>query len=145
MREPISKKERFEVFKRDKFTCQYCGQKSPDVTLQLDHIRPVSKGGKNLHDNLRAACSACNAGKRDSLLDELVVESEEKCMSCDRLASSEDLNKLTEGLAFLTIGENFEFFPICTICLKSHLYSVITQKGYQQGWEAKTGGLGSNG
>jgi 5-methylcytosine-specific restriction endonuclease McrA len=42
-RKSISKKIRFEVFKRDSFTCQYCGSKSPDVTLVIDHIMPVAK------------------------------------------------------------------------------------------------------
>ena len=37
-RKPIGKKMRFEVFKRDKFTCQYCGRKAPDVILEVDHI-----------------------------------------------------------------------------------------------------------
>ncbi|MCK4795228.1 MAG: HNH endonuclease [Desulfobacteraceae bacterium] len=46
-RKAISKKLRFEVFKRDSFTCQYCGRKSPDVLLEIDHIKPVSKEGKN--------------------------------------------------------------------------------------------------
>ena len=41
----IGKKTRFEVFKRDKFTCQYCGQSAPDVLLEVDHIKPRSKGG----------------------------------------------------------------------------------------------------
>jgi 5-methylcytosine-specific restriction endonuclease McrA len=44
-RESISKKLRFEVFKRDSFTCQYCGQKAPDVILEIDHIKPVAKEG----------------------------------------------------------------------------------------------------
>lgn len=64
----ISKKLRFEVFKRDKFTCQYCGQKAPDVILHVDHINPVSKGGGNDILNLITACSSCNGGKSDRLL-----------------------------------------------------------------------------
>ena len=36
-RKSISKKARFEVFKRDSFTCQYCGRTAPDVVLHLDH------------------------------------------------------------------------------------------------------------
>ena len=36
-RKPLSKKIRFEVFKRDAFTCQYCGQMAPDVLLEVDH------------------------------------------------------------------------------------------------------------
>lgn len=45
-REPLSKGIRFEVFKRDNFTCQYCGAKAPDVILEVDHINPVKLGGK---------------------------------------------------------------------------------------------------
>lgn len=65
MREPIRKSVRFEVFKRDSFTCQYCGQKSPDVVLEIDHITPVADGGDNDILNLVTACKACNAGKSD--------------------------------------------------------------------------------
>lgn len=43
----ISKKDRFEILKRDKFTCQYCGNSSPKVLLEIDHLTPVSKGGNN--------------------------------------------------------------------------------------------------
>ena len=62
-RKPLSKKIRFEVFKRDSFTCQYCGQKAPDVILEVDHITPVSKGGKNEILNLITSCFDCNRGK----------------------------------------------------------------------------------
>jgi hypothetical protein len=62
-RKPISKKLRFEVFKRDKFTCQYCGRMSPDVILEVDHIKPVSDGGKNELINLVTSCRDCNRGK----------------------------------------------------------------------------------
>lgn len=59
----ISKKVRFEVFKRDKFTCQYCGRAAPDVLLHADHIEPKSKGGKNTILNLITSCESCNLGK----------------------------------------------------------------------------------
>ena len=62
-RKQVSKRMRFEVFKRDMFTCQYCGKKSPDVVLNADHINPVSKGGKNTITNLITACEDCNSGK----------------------------------------------------------------------------------
>ncbi len=57
---------RFEVFKRDKFTCQYCGKKPPDVTLEVDHIIATSKGGKTTLGNLKTSCFDCNRGKSDS-------------------------------------------------------------------------------
>ena len=64
-RKPIPKTTRFEVFKRDKFTCQYCGASAPDVILEVDHIKPVSKGGGNDLMNLVTACRECNRGKTD--------------------------------------------------------------------------------
>lgn len=74
-RKPIPKKTRFEVFKRDKFTCQYCGAQAPDVILEIDHIKPVSKGGTNSIMNLVTACKACNSGKTNrELSDDTVVK-----------------------------------------------------------------------
>ena len=63
MRKSISKKLRFEVFKRDSFTCQYCGRHAPDVILQCDHIVPVASGGENDILNLVTSCRDCNSGK----------------------------------------------------------------------------------
>jgi hypothetical protein len=62
-RKPISKRLRFEVFKRDSFTCQYCSAKPPKVPLEIDHILPVSKKGSNKIENLITACFDCNRGK----------------------------------------------------------------------------------
>ncbi|WEX18938.1 HNH endonuclease [Pseudomonas sp. G11] len=75
----IGKKQRFEVFKRDSFTCQYCGSKAPDVVLHVDHINPVSKGGENEIINLITSCVACNLGKSDRLLtDKTSIEMQRK-------------------------------------------------------------------
>jgi hypothetical protein len=67
-RVPIKTAVRFEVFKRDSFTCQYCGDKAPDVVLEVDHIVPVAGGGTNEILNLVTACRQCNAGKKDRRL-----------------------------------------------------------------------------
>src|SRR5947207_16012278 len=72
-RKPISKATRFEVFKRDSFTCQYCGRKAPDVLLDVDHIEPLSKGGTDDLLNLIASCKDCNSGKSDKRLSETVI------------------------------------------------------------------------
>lgn len=64
-RKAIPKKVRFEVLKRDKFTCQYCGAQAPDVVLNIDHIKPISKGGTNEISNLITSCFDCNSGKSD--------------------------------------------------------------------------------
>lgn len=68
-RKPISKKLRFEIFKRDGFSCKYCNAKPPNVSLEIDHIVPVSKGGNNSQDNLITACFDCNRGKSAISLD----------------------------------------------------------------------------
>lgn len=63
MRKAISKRTRFEVFKRDRFECQYCGAHPPAVLLHVDHITPVAEGGSGDIDNLVTACEPCNLGK----------------------------------------------------------------------------------
>lgn len=74
-RKSIPKKLRFEVFKRDSFTCQYCGRKAPDVLLHVDHIEPVAKGGTDDLLNLITSCVDCNLGKSDRrLLDSAVLD-----------------------------------------------------------------------
>lgn len=67
-RKTISKKTRFEVFKRDGFVCQYCGAHPPAVILEPDHINPVANGGDNSMDNLITSCFDCNRGKSSNLL-----------------------------------------------------------------------------
>jgi hypothetical protein len=77
-RQAISKTIRFEVFKRDKFKCQYCGASAPQVLLQVDHINPIAKGGTNNILNLITACFECNNGKRDKLLSDFTVITKQK-------------------------------------------------------------------
>ena len=64
----ISKRLRFEIFKIDNFSCRYCGRTPPSVILEIDHIIPVSKGGKDNKENLITACFDCNRGKTNILL-----------------------------------------------------------------------------
>lgn len=59
-------KLRFEVLKRDRFTCRYCGRRAPDVTLEVDHVTPRAAHGSDELENLVAACFDCNRGKRDN-------------------------------------------------------------------------------
>lgn len=65
----ITKKLRFEVFKRDNFTCQYCGKQSPQIVLEIDHIIPRSEGGGDSLENLITSCFECNRGKGKELLE----------------------------------------------------------------------------
>lgn len=63
-------KKRFEVLKRDDFRCQYCWRNGKDVTLEVDHVIPKSKWGKDDLDNLITCCRECNIEKWSSLMDE---------------------------------------------------------------------------
>lgn len=55
---------RFKIKERDSYTCQICGKVMYDeVGLHIDHIHPVSKGGKTVVSNLQVLCSKCNGRK----------------------------------------------------------------------------------
>ena len=55
------KMSRFEIFNRDKYTCQYCGLKTRNLTL--DHVIPRFRGGQHTWENVVSACVACNRHK----------------------------------------------------------------------------------
>lgn len=57
---------RRSIFLRDRFRCQYCGERFPSSELTFDHVVPRSHGGKTTWDNILTACVACNALKRDN-------------------------------------------------------------------------------
>jgi 5-methylcytosine-specific restriction endonuclease McrA len=58
---------RFNVFLRDRFTCQYCRLKRHTSELTFDHMMPRSRGGRTTWTNVTTACSACNLAKGSKL------------------------------------------------------------------------------
>ena len=59
---------RFIVMKRDNFKCKNCGRTpatDSTIILHVDHIKPYSKGGETIRENLQTLCSKCNIGKSD--------------------------------------------------------------------------------
>ena len=88
-RKKLTQTQRFEVFKRDGFKCQYCGRSAPEVILEVDHIIPVAEGGKNDIINLITACKDCNRGKGKRLL------SDTKTLDLQR-QQLEDMNSMRE-------------------------------------------------
>lgn len=93
-RPPVSKKTRFEVFKRDKFTCQYCGAKAPEVVLHADHINPVANGGDSGIMNLVTACADCNGGKGARKLDDRSAIERQRAQIEDLEARREQLEMM---------------------------------------------------
>jgi hypothetical protein len=98
-RQAISRKNRFDVFKRDGFCCSYCGaHPSRDVLLEVDHIRPVADGGGNDIDNLVTACWDCNRGKGARLLSSVPQSLEDKAAeTLEREAQIRAFNAVMEA------------------------------------------------
>ena len=65
---PQAKLSRREIFRRDTFSCQYCGRKTHDLTL--DHVVPRHRGGPHSWENLVSACRSCNHHKGGRTPDE---------------------------------------------------------------------------
>lgn len=63
----VSNKLRFAVYKRDEYRCRYCHRSESWVQLEVDHIIPISKGGKSTIDNLQTLCHDCNVKKGDKI------------------------------------------------------------------------------
>jgi len=51
---------RFNVYARDRNTCQYCGRRCPRTELNLDHVIPRSQGGLSAWENIVCSCHPCN-------------------------------------------------------------------------------------
>lgn len=101
-RKAISKRLRFEVFKRDSFCCQYCGRSAPDVILHVDHINPVANDGDNDLLNLITSCRDCNLGKGAKTLNDqstLARQKEQLKELNERRLQLEMLLQWREGLA----------------------------------------------
>jgi hypothetical protein len=65
---PVNLRVKYLVMQRDQATCQICGKNqrtSPGIVLEVDHIKPLSKGGTSALSNLRVLCKDCNSGKGD--------------------------------------------------------------------------------
>ena len=119
-RKSLSKKVRFEVFKRDAFTCSYCGKSPPEATLEVDHIVPVSGGGSSEIDNLVTACFACNRGKSDRPLElapcsivkkaEIIREREEQLIEYQKVLSERQARLDEEALRIMSVYSDLAMY-----------------------------------
>ena len=66
----VTRAMRYDVLRRDNFHCVRCGRGREDgVKLHVDHIVPVSRGGKSVMSNLQTLCEDCNCGKGNRYLE----------------------------------------------------------------------------
>lgn len=111
-RRAISEKTRFEIFKRDAFTCQYCGVQPPQAILHVDHIIPVASGGGNASENLITACQSCNSGKGARSLSESSIIK----LTTDRAEDAKARAKQLQMIAKAYHEQNNAFDELGQIC-----------------------------
>lgn len=63
----VSNKIRFSIYKRDGYQCRSCGAFGKYANLEIDHIIPISKGGRSTYDNLQTLCHKCNKEKSNNI------------------------------------------------------------------------------
>lgn len=134
----IPRSVRFEVFKRDRFTCQYCGGKAPDVVLHCDHMKPVAEGGGNDMMNLVTSCQPCNSGKGKRRIDDMtVIERQRRQIEEleERRAQLEMMLQWRDGLATLD-ADKVEAI-VAHICAKSDLGPNENGRQHIRRWLAK--------
>ena len=123
-RKGIPQKIRFEIFKRDSFTCQYCGQEVPDIVLNVDHINPVKNGGDNNITNLITSCFDCNSGKGARLLkDGHIVKKQKK--SLDELQERRNqIEMMAQWREDLLCVNDLKVDKLCGFILKGWNYKL---------------------
>ncbi len=94
----VSKRLRYEVFRRDNHACRYCGESAPDVKVTVDHVVPKALGGTDDPSNLVTACKDCNGGKTSTNPDApLVADVAQDALRWSRAIAQAAQEMLTSG------------------------------------------------
>jgi hypothetical protein len=94
----VSKRLRYEVLRRDDYTCRYCGESAPDVKVTVDHVIPKALGGTDDPANLVTACKDCNGGKTSTNPDApLVADVAQDALRWSRAIAQAAQEILTSG------------------------------------------------
>jgi len=84
--DPVPDSLRYRVLKESGGRCALCGATKKERPLDVDHIKPKSKGGKNVYENLQVLCSKCNRSKGNKddtdFKDDTPIESDSNCRFC---------------------------------------------------------------
>ncbi len=75
IREIFTKEEWIEVLTEHEYKCAICKVHDKDNKMTIDHIIPISKGGRNIKNNIQPLCSRCNSSKGNRIIIPLVHES----------------------------------------------------------------------
>ena len=122
---PVSVRTRFEVFKRDNFTCRYCGRLSPEVVLEVDHIIPVCEGGIDDPINLAVSCWECNRGKAGVPLSETVTGEDPHDRAVILLERERQLREYNQVLSVVRLRKEAEAEELLNYwCDETHQESI---------------------
>ena len=128
----ISKRTRFEVLRRDNYTCRYC--RSTESELTLDHVTPVALGGTDEITNLVAACKDCNAGKASTGLE------------AEKVADiSEDALRWARAMAEAAAEREGVMMPNDLLGEFHETWTSIGHADLPQGWESSVARFAENG
>lgn len=112
----VSKRLRYEILRRDEYTCRYCGASAPATPLRVDHVVPVALGGSDTPDNLVTSCEPCNSGKSSATVDASVVADvaddalrwAEALKRAAQVLAEQDVPKLSYRQTFLTAWKSWQ-------------------------------------
>ncbi len=129
-RTPVGTKLRFEVLKRDKFMCRYCGASGSDTRLEIDHIIPVYEGGTSDIENLVTACKNCNIGKGKRKLSNKDVMKMSHKQLADSAELLEQLQEMAKWRVEIANMKNSEIDTVIETIEKVHgVKNVVTIRG----------------
>lgn len=102
----ISAKLRYEVLRRDRYACRFCGRTAPEAVLHIDHVVPRAQGGRDVASNLQVLCDECNLGKSMTVPERWLVKdtARRQRSQADRPPSDDDLTEMyayMDAYAFL--------------------------------------------
>lgn len=143
-RKALSKRTRFEIFKRDRFRCTYCGATPVDRPMHVDHVKPVVEGGTDAPENLVTACGDCNLGKGGVPLEkkrhpvgrltEADLDHAEQIR--EYLAVQRDVSEAREGLKDYLLQEWERRLGPPPKALRSRVVPIVTEFGSERLMEA---------
>src|SRR6266436_147781 len=68
------RENRIKIYERDNYVCQHCGKQLTRFSATLDHLQPVSEGGRNNYNNLVTACRECNSRKSAKTIGDFIAD-----------------------------------------------------------------------
>ncbi len=130
---PIRDSLRYRLLKESKGKCTLCGASNRDTVLDIDHIIPVSKGGKTVYENLQVLCAKCNRSKgnkdKTSFKDYGIDTVDGNCIFCNSIKSGSHIIENELAVALL---DNFPVTKGHTLIVpKRHIANYFEASGFE--------------